>query len=173
MDNDPLLLKSYPFPNTTAIMSTSNVKFLSAGRQAINRSPLPYTSNPATLVWEDVKLFFRTCHHIPGTVLPWLPFRSGPLDELYPSFANIFDLSLHMFLVIAQLIFLLSLPLLLLSPVPAGLALLYVFGFTAFNKAVCWLLNRGIDTIPSRAKILNNSDHDSEHWVFLNGVSVG
>lgn len=105
--------------------------------------------------------------------MPLMPFKSGEMDELYPSFRNLFDLALHLFLVITQLLFLLSLPLLVLSPIPFGLGLLYLVGFVVVNKMVCWILNRNVVSLPSKIDIPYNALHDSEHWVFLNGVSVG
>ena len=124
------------------------------------------------LVWEDVKLFFQLCRNIPGCVFPLLPFRSGALDELYPSPANIADLALHTLLIITQSLFILTVLVLPFLPVvPYGGALVYFAAFFLLNKAICRLLNRGITVLESRPPVQDK--HDNEHWIFLNGVSVG
>lgn len=146
--------------------------------------PLPYTSSPLLLALQDIWLFLRitfvwpVTKGIPSIVIPFYPFKSGPLDELYPSFQNIKALFLHAILVVAQAAFLLVLVPSVLFGVPVPLlgwtpsCLLIVSGFVVANNWFCILLNgtkRRYQSIvdPSWKK------RDNEKWIFINGVAVG
>lgn len=111
-------------------------------------------------------------------MIPFYPYRSGPLDELYPNFANLKAIFLHVFLIVVQATFLLALvPSLFLGfPVPlfswTPSCLLIVGGFIIGNNYFCILLNgtkRRYDSITDASW----EKHDDEKWVFINGVAVG
>lgn len=160
-------------------MARPNIKLVSPRTPDMDHQILPYTGIPTMLLWEDVKLCFRLCLNLPGTVLPIVPCRSGALDELYfGSAANVFDLSLHSILIITQILFLVSVPILLFSPLPIVGVLAFFVLFLVCNNAICWILNRDItDPVTKNIKPLESqtgiSGPADEHWMFLNGVSVG
>lgn len=150
--------------------------------------PLPYTASPAALAAQDLWLFFRITfvwpitRGLPSIVLPFYPWRSGPLDELYLwSFGNVWALSLHALLILTQSLFLILLLLSLLGvPVPVLAwtpgCIFVVVVFVLGNNVVCILLNG----TGRRFQSLTNPDwqdrwesHDDEKWIFVNGVAVG
>ena len=139
-------------------------------------APLPYTSSPFALLWSDIKLF---CYHalaVPGIVLPLKPWSSGPLDELYPSLANLYAITLHVFLIFAQLLVLISIPICLFFPIPLGLFVLYAAIIYMFNYFFCFFLNGKHPTLQSRVKLDCHrffDRHEGEQWIFVNGVAVG
>ncbi|KAL7808771.1 hypothetical protein V8C44DRAFT_153158 [Trichoderma aethiopicum] len=137
--------------------------------------PLTYTGSPWQLFASDVRLFFVNILYIPFIFLPLYPWPSGPLDELYPTWANIIDIALHCVLFVLQLSFLISLPLLVLYPV--SIWLLYVAAFLMINAVICLHFNRGIppDGLKSTADAYSEQweSHDDEAWIFLNGICVG
>jgi hypothetical protein len=85
------------------------------------------------------------------------------------------DILLHSILFVAQLGFLISLPLLIY--IPFSLYVSYVIGFVFFNLLVCELLNRGIpkNGLKSTEDAYSRRwrRHDDEYWIFLNGICVG
>lgn len=111
---------------------------------------------------------------MPNIVWPFTPFGSGPLDELYPSRQNIFAIVVHLILSIAQLAFLVSIPLALVLPIPFGVAVLYIVGFLVVNYILClFLLNGHQAELESSVDLSQFPSHDDEKWIFLNGVAVG
>ena len=137
--------------------------------------PLTYTGSPLKLLASDILLFFRWKPYLPNIVIPLWPWPSGDLDEIYPSLANIFDITLHSILFVTQAAFLISLPFLL--TVPFFLYVAYMGAFIALNTVVCRLLN---GQIPEGGLKSTEDDHsrawarhDDESWIFLNGVAVG
>ncbi|KAI9802389.1 MAG: hypothetical protein M1833_001895 [Piccolia ochrophora] len=138
--------------------------------------PLPYTSSPLRLLWSDIKLFFHYAYALPGIIIPLGPWGSGALDELYPSPANIFDISLHLVLVAIHLLVLISIPVCLFVPVPLGAFVLYITLFLSVNYLVCLSLNGTKSTLESEVELGPRSvlnQHNDERWIFLNGVAVG
>ncbi|CAG7917980.1 unnamed protein product [Penicillium olsonii] len=143
-------------------------------REDVEQAP-QYTGSPWQLFVYDIKLFFRNILYLPLMFFPLAPWPSGPLDEQYPSLTNIFEISLHSILFVAQLGFLISLPLLVYLPVSMFGA--YISGVLLVNFAVCRLLNRGIpeDGLKSTEDEFSQGwkRHDDERWIFLNGICVG
>ncbi|KAK1974794.1 hypothetical protein LZ30DRAFT_639691 [Colletotrichum cereale] len=108
-------------------------------------------------------------------------FPSGEMDELYPSVGNLISLTAHGILIVAQLLFLVSIP--FIANLPFNVLLPYVLGFVALNYLICVPLNAG-----TRNGMLE-SQHDRweearhweslrnenyrEKWFFHNGISVG
>lgn len=121
----------------------------------------------------DGALLLKSWRTIPGIFSPMrLGNAANKWDELYPSFPNLLALALHFFLIVAQSIFLLSLPFLLAFPLFN--AVLYVLCFWLCNRAVCSIIN-GKDHLrlwPSE-DIVFKDEHPGEFWIYLNGVSVG
>lgn len=134
-----------------------------------------YTGSPWQLFVYDIKLFFRNILYMPCMFFPLAPWPSGPLDEQYPSLANICDITLHVILFFAQLGFLISLPFLLYLPV--SVYALYILGTLLLNFTVCRLLNRGIPEEGLKSTVDEYTQqwqgHDDERWIFLNGICVG
>ena len=137
--------------------------------------PLTYTGSPWQLFASDVRLFFANILYIPFIFLPLYPWPSGPLDELYPTWANMIDIALHCFLFVVQLSFLISLPLLIIYPV--SIYVLYIAIVLILNALVCFHFNRGIPAEGLRSTDDEYSQqwesHDDEAWIFLNGICVG
>ncbi|KKK20741.1 hypothetical protein ARAM_002713 [Aspergillus rambellii] len=137
-------------------------------------SPLPYTASPWKLLWTDICLFFRCARYLPGIIFPLTPWNSGCLDELYPSLRNIVSVTLQLVLSVCQLLFLLSLPILLVWMVPTLGVLVYMVTVLFLNKGICDLfLNRGDSVLVSSVPEKEAPEHQHEHWIFINGVAVG
>ena len=139
------------------------------GKSVINYS---YTDDPWRLMAYDIYQFFRLAWALPYILFPITPTDSGPLSELHPSFANIFCIVVHAVLCLLQVLFLLSLPLMVILPV--WTSLLLIGGFLVLNHVFCLLLNgKGIEyhSDPALAPVL--PEHAHEQWIFLNGVAVG
>ncbi|TDZ20115.1 hypothetical protein Cob_v007186 [Colletotrichum orbiculare MAFF 240422] len=103
-------------------------------------------------------------------------FHSGPLDELYPSWANIRDIVFHSILVVLQSAFLISLP--FFSLFSFNIFVTYVIGFTLINYFVCFCLNGWmphgyIESTDFPEASHWDQNHGNEQWIFLNGVAVG
>ncbi|KAL2352325.1 hypothetical protein BJ546DRAFT_1028568 [Cryomyces antarcticus] len=140
--------------------------------------PIPYTSTPAKLFWSDIFLIFRYSKDIFKIASPIWPFNSGELDELYPlSRANVLDILLHSILVMIQLPYILSLPFwipfLVLFPHTLWALIVVTAIIFGVTKVLCTILNGNKIVLQSQAKIRRSEKHDSEHWIFINGVSVG
>ena len=133
--------------------------------------PLPYTTSPMTLLWNDFCLILRSLRYVPGIVLPLSPLRSGLLDELNHSPENLKILAIHAALIVGQLAFIVSLPFCIMLPIAW-----FVFYFAAVilvNAAICNYLNGPNRFLTSRTPLTPLSEHQDEFWVFINGVSVG
>ena len=75
---------------------------------------------------------------------------------------------------VVQLLFLLSIPIALMLPVPFGVAVLYILGFLVVNYTLCFfLLNGNKAELESSVDLSQFPSHDDEKWIFLNGVAVG
>lgn len=137
--------------------------------------PLGYTGSPWQLFISDIGIFFRNIIYLPNIVLPLVPWRSGALDELYPSRANLLDIGLHCMLFFVQIGFLLSLP--VLAYLPFWLFLLYIGVSLGLNVLICSILNGGIPEDGLKSTEDDHSrawaPHDDEYWIFLNGICVG
>ena len=102
---------------TTATMPS--VSFIPSQVGSPDEIPLPYTASPLRLLASDIILVI---HHLGSVVWlfsPLWPCKSGALDETYPSRQNIWCGVVHVVLVIAQLLFLISLVVCVLCLVPA------------------------------------------------------
>ena len=144
--------------------------------------PIPYTANPLLLVLNDLMLFVQITFTWPITagllsiVLPLSPMKSGSLDELALTGANLWTLFLHTVLIFAQIAFILSLIPLALIGLPL-LYFLYIVAFVLGNKWASGLLNgpRQQELFKSHLDCVKGDwpRHENEKWVFINGVAVG
>ncbi|KAH8645673.1 hypothetical protein BX600DRAFT_484941 [Xylariales sp. PMI_506] len=131
-----------------------------------------YTDMPLKLLLWDIRTFFTYLVYLPWIVWPLRPCEGEHFNELAFTRANVFCLFIHGILIVLQLGFLASLPVLFLLPVwvdSIGLAV-----FFSVNWLLCRTLN-GKDLVfnsdPEFAPALE--EHAHEKWVFLNGVAVG
>lgn len=147
------------------------VEFLPSQIGTEDGVPLPYTGSPLLLLWSDILLFFRSLWCFHGIFLPLNPCPSGELDELFPSRENLRALSIHAFLCVYQIAFLVSL--LFCYKVPLAWVLLYVAAVLIVNDAICRKLNGKRRFLQSRVPVDSRPEHESEHWIFINGVGVG
>lgn len=133
-----------------------------------------YTDMPWRLLFKDIYYFFYYIRALPSVVWPLRPYGGGKLDELYPSRQNLFCIGMHVLLVILQLIFILSLPVLMFLPIPAGLSGLGIVAFLIFNWLLCKTINGKVIEFHSDPKYAQETpENRHEQWVFLNGVAVG
>lgn len=139
--------------------------------------PSDMDTNPFRLVWEDICSVFRLARLLPFIFLPLLPSRSGPLDELYPNLFNLWDVFLHITLIVSQLLLLISLPIALATFWIFPLVVHGVFyaAFTFLTMTIIRLLN-GAPTrtsligIPRTRSPVNDA---TEPWFFINGIATG
>ncbi|KAK0654439.1 hypothetical protein DIS24_g5239 [Lasiodiplodia hormozganensis] len=130
--------------------------------------PLPYTSDPAQLIWSDLKLFFRVSYLLPVLFYPWGK-REG--DEIYPDLGNGIQLSWQITLTIYQVLFILSLPFCLILPL--GWFLIYATVAIALCIPIWMIVNGRRHEVHSRRDIASEHEHPDEYWIFINGVAVG
>lgn len=132
-----------------------------------------YTDLPFKLLLRDIYYFFVYCWALPWLFLPLRPSGSNELDELYPSFKNIFCVAVHFVLAILQLTFIVVLlPVAIIFPL--WMSALGVAAFLTLNWALCKLLNSKEITFHSDEKYANaRPEHAHEQWVFINGVAAG
>jgi hypothetical protein len=139
--------------------------------------PIAYTGNPFLLCWSDIKLIWHQKGRVGGIFRPLrlMPWELDEWDELYPSPKNLVAIVTHFILVILQAIFLLSIPACIFNPiVPLWAFIVWVGGFLTFNYLVCWaLLNGNTNKLESKVGVQGAEKHQSEYWIYLNGVSVG
>ncbi|TVY82912.1 hypothetical protein LSUE1_G001896 [Lachnellula suecica] len=135
-------------------------------------TPHSYTGSPLELLRHDIFSALGFYDLLFNIVFPINPCGSGEFCELYPSFANLWAMFLHLVLILMQLPFILSVPFWLLFP--GWVVLLGILGFGVVNKAVCFLLNGSRLRFRSNPKYAGlKKEHEHEQWIFLNGVAVG
>ncbi|KAB8232500.1 uncharacterized protein BDW43DRAFT_312173 [Aspergillus alliaceus] len=143
-------------------------------RKNKRKPPLPYTASPLQLLGADILLVLKSLWSLPGIILPLNPSTLDELDELYPSWENLFALAMHVCLAMCQVVFLLSLLVCFFSMVPALWIFLYAVAFVWANRAICsWVLNTSDGILQSQVAIEERPEHEREHWIFINGVAVG
>jgi hypothetical protein len=147
------------------------VSFLPSQIGERSQTPLSYTADPRQLLLADLFLCFQKLSFVLGIFLP-LQFRNAdPFGELYPTWPNIKAVVLHVVLVILQTAFFVSLPFFLV--LPTSWLLGYVVAFFLVNSGLTRLLNGSSLTLEPRNDIVPKIKHDSEYWIYMNGVSVG
>jgi len=136
--------------------------------------PLPYTSSPFRLLWDDIILFFKLIVYVPGILFPLSVDQSGngaELNELSPNLENIFEIFFQVLLFLLQACFIISLPFCI--TLPMGLVLTYAAVFKLINTGLCRVLNGSKIEVMSTVDLGDDIKHDDECWIFLNGVCVG
>ncbi|KAI5462348.1 hypothetical protein BGZ63DRAFT_211457 [Mariannaea sp. PMI_226] len=131
-----------------------------------------HTDPPRVLFIKDIYYFFVYIWALPWVV--WPISTSGPkeFNELSLTRQNLFCISIHTILIILQLLFLLSLPFLIVFPI--WTVAIGVAAFMTVNWALCRVLNGSEEVYYSDEKYAPSlPEHENEQWVFLNGVSVG
>lgn len=137
-------------------------------------TPLPYTASPIKLLWGDVCLFFSLIKHLPGIFMPLELGYTGPLDEFYPSAKNIVIIGIHVFLAVYQVIFLVSVPLMIICMIPGLWILAYLVIGLGFNYGVVMLMLNGSEQIlVSQVPEAERPGHDRECWLYINGIAAG
>ncbi len=143
--------------------------------------PAPYATDPILSMMKDLTLFIQLAFTwpvaagLPGIILPLVRTRSGFLDELALTIANLWAVLLNVFLFIVQNAFLISLTLLALPGIPVFFFLLYTIGFIVGNHLLTSLLNgpsKGLFQ-SNPACVENWGVHEHEKWVFMNGSTIG
>lgn len=137
-------------------------------------TPLPYTASPIKLLWSDLSLFVSKIWALPGILLPLHLGRTHELDELYPSLRNGATVLVHIFLVVYQLVFLLSLPIMVICMIPG----LWIFAYSAIafiiNYAIVMLMLNGFQQVlVSQVPVVERPGHERERWLFINGIAAG
>ncbi|CAI7631010.1 unnamed protein product [Penicillium glandicola] len=137
-------------------------------------TPLPYTASPIKLLWSDLSLFISKIWALPGIFLPLYITRTRELDEFYPSFRNGATVLIHIFLVVYQLAFLLSLPIMLVCMIPGLWILIYlVIAFTTNYAIVMLMLNGFQRVLVSQIPVAERPGHERERWLYINGIAAG
>lgn len=137
--------------------------------QSINYS---YMDMPWTLLIWDLRILVNNLWAIPYVAWPLASWWGGSFDELYPSYDNLFTITIHSVLLVIQLAFLISLPLALFFPI-YSLAMFMAL-FFLINHLFCLVLNGTSSKFYSEAAFTPNPDNFAhEKWVFLNGIGTG
>jgi hypothetical protein len=135
-------------------------------------TPHSYTDSPLMLLRHDVWSALKLLAFSPFIVFPLSPLGSGKLCELYLSTANIWNMFLHILLMLIQFPFIFSVPFWIFFPVWS--VIVGVSVFWAVNQTICYILNGSklqYHSDPKYAKL--KEEHKHEQWIFLNGVAVG
>jgi len=139
--------------------------------------PADVNRNPFRLVLLDLGFVLHLRKLLIKIILPVGPMISGPLDELYPSKSNIKDLTLHIILVVTQIMLLASLPVvaILFWLVPGMVPVLFCIIFWLST----WIVMRFLNGAPTTECLVGLPDglepvnDEHELWFFINGVATG
>jgi hypothetical protein len=155
-------------------MSNKTVSFLpSQVDTPQSTNALTTTTSPLALVYSDVILVFQNLSYVPGIIFPLTPYRSGSLDELYPSVQNFKAMLIHFVLVFVQLFFILSVPFWVFIITAGWMAYSGIVALVIYFFCQC-LNGRRSGRMTSDPNILEGYDKkEGEVWVFVNGVAVG
>ncbi|KAG0153835.1 hypothetical protein PDIDSM_1214 [Penicillium digitatum] len=136
--------------------------------------PLPYTASPIKLLWSDLSLLGSKLWALPGILLPLHLDRTHELDELYPSLRNGAIVLIHLFLVVYQLVVLLSLPIMVICMLPGLWILAYSAMAFTINYAIIMLMLNGFQRVlVSQVPVVERSGHERERWLYINGIAAG
>ncbi|KAH7381752.1 hypothetical protein BKA64DRAFT_763860 [Cadophora sp. MPI-SDFR-AT-0126] len=139
--------------------------------------PADVNQNPFRLVLLDIGFVLHLRKLLIKIIVPLGPMISGPLDELYPSKSNIKDLTLHIVLLVTQIMLLASLPVVavLFWLVPGIVPILFCIAFWVSTWIVMRLLNGAPTTecLVGLPEGLDPVNDEHELWFFINGVATG
>ena len=152
----------------------SHIKFYGSQVGGKIVTPHSYTDSPLVLlrrdIWSALKLFAFS----PFIVWPLKPFGSRELCELYPSAANLWNIFLHVILILMQLPVILSIFIPFWIFLPVWAIIVGALVFWAINQTICHILNGSKLQYKSDPKYATlKEEHKHEQWIFLNGVAVG
>ena len=143
-------------------------------RRNSSATPLPYTASPLFLLWSDICLVVQYAWALPGIFLPLRLGQTTPLDELNLSFQGCLSLITQALLTVYQLLFLLSLPFMVICLVPGLWILLYIATALTLNYVICMFVLNGFQRVlVSRVPIAEQPHHAKERWFFINGIANG
>ncbi len=182
-----IMEKITPFRPKSSTMTNGTIR-LQPGSGRINRNlsfgqnpfitiPQDVDQNPFRLVWDDLCSVFQLSTLLPLIITPLGPFKSGPLDELYPSWSNMWALMLHMVLLTTQMLMIVTLPIMavLFWFLPGLVNLMYFVAFIGITFVFKRLLN-GPPTTEALVGLPDGLDpvnDEHECWFFINGVATG
>lgn len=150
------------------VLSTEFYRSQVGDTSVINYS---YTDLPLRLFTKDIYFFWVYLWALPWILMPLYP-AGGELDELYPSWKNMYCVLAHFILCVMQLVFILALPFAIVFPV--WMNAIAIGAFMTLNYLICFTLNGRELTFTSDEKYATAlPEHEHEQWVFLNGVAVG
>ncbi|KAI9052655.1 hypothetical protein LZ554_003994 [Drepanopeziza brunnea f. sp. 'monogermtubi'] len=148
------------------------IKFYGSQVGGSSTTPHSYTGSPWVLLQHDIASAFQYICFLPFIIFPLSSLKSGPLCELYPSSANLYDIFLHIILMLLQLPFVLSVPFWVVFPL--WWVLIGVGVFIGVNEAICWLLNgKEMEVWSKDDYVEGRGTFENEQWIFLNGVAAG
>jgi hypothetical protein len=153
---------------------TMSIPFLPSQQGVNSQTALPYTADPRKLFIADFGICFSQWRHVLGIFLPWQinPMTADKYGELYPNATNLKCVILHIILVIWEGLFLLTLPLVLVFPM--AWMVLWLLAVYAVKLFFCYFLNGSSLTYEPDPKLVEKfTGHESEYWIYMNGVSVG
>ncbi|KAF9253809.1 hypothetical protein DTO013E5_2131 [Penicillium roqueforti] len=137
-------------------------------------TPLPYTASPTKLLSSDLSLFISKLWALPGILRPLNLGHTRELDELYPSLRNASTVLTHVFLLVYQVAFLLSLPIMVICMVPGLWIIVYsAIAFTVNYSIVMLMLNSFQRVLVSQVSVVERPSHERERWVYINGIAAG
>ena len=151
--------------------------------------PLAYTSNPATLLKEEIKLFFKLAfdwRNLGLLSLIWPIKANHPDDELALTWRNAWSIAVHGALFVLQSAFLLFVLFAPLFGLPAIIYLMAIVLSIQINKTICDSSLNGFGQQVYYSGAEHSTEEDSkislipaeedlkgERWVFINGVAAG
>ncbi|KAJ5970128.1 uncharacterized protein N7479_000046 [Penicillium vulpinum] len=137
-------------------------------------TPLPYTASPIKLLWSDLSLFVSKIWALPGIFLPLHLARTHEFDEFYPSLRNGATVLVHIFLMVYQLVFLFSLPIMVICMIPGLWILTYSAIALTVNYAIVMLMLNGFQQIlVSQVSVVERPGNERERWLYINGIAAG
>ena len=152
----------------------SQIKFYGSQVGGKIVTPHSYTDSPLVLLRHDVWSALKLLAFSPFIVWPLKPFGSGDLCELYPSVANLWDIFLHVILILMQLPVILSIFIPFWIFLPVWTIIIGALVFWTVNQTICYILNGSKLEYKSDPRYATLKDeHKHEQWIFLNGVAVG
>lgn len=135
-------------------------------------TPLPYTASPLLLFFRDTLLVLKYSWALPRILLPLQLGHTTPLDELYLSFGSLVSFLVQVVLTIAQIAFLVSIPLTIICQLPAFWIFVYIAVALSLNYVVCMFTLNGFERVlASNVPEPNKHGHERERWFFINGVA--
>lgn len=160
------------YTTSASVILNSEMPLIRLSRRDPSSTPLPYTASPLLLFCRDILLFLRYVWALPGILLPLRLGHTTPLDELYLSFGSLISFSVQVILSIAQIAFLVSIPLMVIFMIPAFWITVYAAVGFSLNYAICTLALNGFERIlVSNVPLPSRESHEKECWFFINGVA--